>query len=75
MKNILILTILLFASSAYAEDKGPYTYEEIGKTIDALCSRAAFGYRAEAEMVCPEIKKRLEPQIAAEKAKKDGDKK
>ena len=69
MKKFAIL-LLLIASPARADD-GPYSYEDIGKIITALCQKAGYGFRAEVEGTCPFILKRLEPQIAAEKAAKE----
>lgn len=66
MRRLLAIGLLLVAGSAHAED-GPYSYEDLSKIITALCQKASYGFRAEVEGACPQVLKRLEPQIAAEK--------
>jgi hypothetical protein len=76
MKKIALLIVFLSAGTARADDAQPYSYEDLGKIINALCQKAAYGYRAEIDSACPQIGKRLEPQISAEKkaAEKKDDK-
>lgn len=69
MKKIIFVLLLLIAVPARADD-APYSYEDLGKIITALCQKAGYGFRAEVETSCPSILKRLDPQIAAEKAAK-----
>ena len=75
MKKVFAVAVLLALSSEARSEDGPYSYEDLGKIISALCQKAAFGYRAEMDAACPQIGKRLEPMIAAEKAAKKEDKK
>lgn len=61
------LSLLAGPASAQQAD-APYSYEDISKIITALCQKAGYGFRAEVESTCPMILKKLEPQIASEKA-------
>jgi hypothetical protein len=73
MKYIAALALMFSAGPALADDI-PYSYEDLGKIITALCQKASYGFRAEIEGSCPLILKRLSPQIDAEKAAKKEDK-
>ena len=78
MKRLIIIAAL-FLGPAVAQAQqvdGPYSYEDIGKIITALCQKGGYGFRAEIETTCPLILKRLQPQIDAEKksAEKKDDK-
>lgn len=67
-KSIVAAILLGVASPVGAQqvDAG-YSYEGLGKVIAALCQKAAYGFRAEVDDVCPKIIKKLQPQIDAEK--------
>jgi hypothetical protein len=77
MKKLAAIFVIISISTPVRAQPAdvPYSYEDIGKIIAALCQKAAFGYRAEVETTCPLILKRLEPQITEEKKKAAAEKK
>lgn len=75
LKSVLVVIVIACTSTlarAQSQITVPLSLEDQARIIPMLCERALFGYRAELQLPCDQIKAKLTQALADEQKAKAG---